>query len=646
MYQITIKNGSKTQILHENYTDSLNRLSAGQIVEEVNQIPSFSFTVPASNPCYNDGLHDRKSIITVKNTVTNEVDFEGTLLTHKESMSSTGKFQKSAVCEGFLSFLCDTVQPYHHYENSAVSDFLQAILEVHNSQTSEDKHIFLGSCDNFGGSTASKTTAYRSTLDEIKENLISRLGGEIRVRRVNGQIVLDYLEQCGTKSDTVIELADNLKSLEISTDSTNVVTRLIPLGAEISQGETAERLTIAEVNDGKIYIDDENAIAKYGIIVGTVTFDDITVPANLKQRGQEYLAENNRVKKAYSAQVLDLSAINSKYENLKCGNTYRFKNSVMKLDEDLRLIKKTTDIFKPFTPTVEIGDKTEKITDIATRTAELIEYEIPKKQYETLSKAKSIATNLIINATTGYVVIRPDEILIMDTDNIETAQKVWRWNSGGLGYSNTGYNGEYGLAMTMNGQIVADFVKAGVLSGVEIQNGNDTFPVTENGKVTARDIEITGGSVNVTTSSENENFIRLNFNSCKSTFNPTGVSFADTSNNHASIVNINGIQYYDDFNDTSHTLKAEISARTGNISVSGGVYAGGNISGKEISGTGFTTNGTVYAETLVKTQSVETDRLFANTINFKKDDTYYSLESTINTINSNIQTLWNEVFSS
>ncbi len=45
--------------------------------------------------------------------------------------------------------------------------------------------------------------------------------------------------------------------------------------------------------------------------------------------------------------------------------------------------------------------------------------------------AKAIATNLITNATTGYVVIRPDEVLIMDTDDIEKATKVWRWNSGG-----------------------------------------------------------------------------------------------------------------------------------------------------------------------------------------------------------------------
>ena len=59
----------------------------------------------------------------------------------------------------------------------------------------------------------------------------------------------------------------------------------------------------------------------------------------------------------------------------------------------------------------------------------------------------------------------PQEILILDRPTIETAVNVWRWNSAGLGYSSTGYNGAYSLAMTMDGSIVADFISAGILNG-------------------------------------------------------------------------------------------------------------------------------------------------------------------------------------
>ena len=88
---------------------------------------------------------------------------------------------------------------------------------------------------------------------------------------------------------------------------------------------------------------------------------------------------------------------------------------------------------------------------------------------EELQRAIEEATAAITGNSGGYVVLypaeHPQEILIMDSPSIETAVHVWRWNSSGLGYSSTGYNGTYGLAMTMNGAIVADYITAGTLNG-------------------------------------------------------------------------------------------------------------------------------------------------------------------------------------
>ena len=65
----------------------------------------------------------------------------------------------------------------------------------------------------------------------------------------------------------------------------------------------------------------------------------------------------------------------------------------------------------------------------------------------------------------------PQEILIMDTPDINTAKKVWRWNSGGLGYSSNGYSGPFALAMTNDGQIVANRITSGTLNANIIQAG-------------------------------------------------------------------------------------------------------------------------------------------------------------------------------
>ena len=76
---------------------------------------------------------------------------------------------------------------------------------------------------------------------------------------------------------------------------------------------------------------------------------------------------------------------------------------------------------------------------------------------------------MVLHSSTGSK--EPDEILIMDTPDIQTATKVWRWNKSGLGYSSTGYNGPYGLAMTADGSIVADFITTGTLTANLIKAG-------------------------------------------------------------------------------------------------------------------------------------------------------------------------------
>lgn len=96
------------------------------------------------------------------------------------------------------------------------------------------------------------------------------------------------------------------------------------------------------------------------------------------------------------------------------------------------------------------------------------------------------ATELITGGLGGYVYIKPnangkpEEILIMNTDNINTATKVWRWNVNGLGYSSTGYSGTYGTAITMDGQIVADFITTGTLNANLIRAGVITDTAGQN----------------------------------------------------------------------------------------------------------------------------------------------------------------------
>lgn len=95
-----------------------------------------------------------------------------------------------------------------------------------------------------------------------------------------------------------------------------------------------------------------------------------------------------------------------------------------------------------------------------------------------INRAIEAATAAITGADGGYVVFhdsdsdgQPDEILIMNTPDITTSTKVWRWNSGGLGYSSNGYNGPYGTAITMDGLISGAYIATGTLVANKITSG-------------------------------------------------------------------------------------------------------------------------------------------------------------------------------
>ena len=104
--------------------------------------------------------------------------------------------------------------------------------------------------------------------------------------------------------------------------------------------------------------------------------------------------------------------------------------------------------------------------------------------YNTIEKSILEATNKITGNSGGYVVLndtnkdgKPDELLIMDVEDIHAATQVWRWNKEGLGYaysaSGNAYNGPYRTAITADGRINADFITTGLLSADLIKIGDE-----------------------------------------------------------------------------------------------------------------------------------------------------------------------------
>lgn len=120
-----------------------------------------------------------------------------------------------------------------------------------------------------------------------------------------------------------------------------------------------------------------------------------------------------------------------------------------------------------------------------------------------MDEAIEHATSMITGGEGGYYRVldtngdgMPDETVWMNTPDIDTATKLWRFNQNGLGHSNNGYEGPYDLAMTADGEIVANRIRVGVLgdeAGLNSWNMvNGAFRLRSSDGFT--DINLTGDS--------------------------------------------------------------------------------------------------------------------------------------------------------
>ena len=362
MYEVKIINNKEETIINSVGASQYVPRITGSCKFGINTIDSFTFTIFPNNDGYNL-IYPLKTLVEVKNLNTNNVEFEGRVLLQTPKMDSNGIIYKTVVCESYLGYLNDSVQNYEAISGVSAEELFKKIINNHNSQVENSKKFIIGEIK-IGTSSSDNEDRYlnyEKTFDSINKNLIERFGGELRVRKAGDNIYIDYIKEIGEKKNTVIALANNLIAIEQEKDPSEIITRLIPVGAKLENSD--ERLTITSINGGINYVEDEEAIKEFGVIVDTVNFDDITEAIELLNKAKSYLKENNKIKKKYKIDALDLSTIDLNFDSFEVGNTYRVINSLMNIDEELRIIEKTLDINSPQNSSLTFGDKFEDIKD-------------------------------------------------------------------------------------------------------------------------------------------------------------------------------------------------------------------------------------------------------------------------------------------
>jgi hypothetical protein len=369
MYEVRLYDGHEdTQgfVIQSPYGPKISTDS--RVIQKTVGIPDFRFSINLQNPGWNR-IRPLKTLVRVFNTNTGKQEFGGRILRPTQSMTVNGLATIQYEAEGFLAYLQDSNQRHGEYRDMTVREFFQVIVDNHNRQVEPHKKMQVGDV------TVTNTTdnvyrylGYEKTFPTIQDKLIDRLGGYLKLREESDVLYLDYLENVGESMNEPIRLGRNLKDMQREIDPTNVITRLIPLGARIESDDpdavdaSQARITIAEVNNGIDYIDDPDLIGEFGIFEGEMVYDDINVPSILKTRGEQFLASQKAAKLSYQVTPVDLSSLDQSLAPFEVDNYYPIVNPLFDIDEVLQVIKKTIYVSTVNDIELVIGDQYRTLT--------------------------------------------------------------------------------------------------------------------------------------------------------------------------------------------------------------------------------------------------------------------------------------------
>ena len=269
-------------------------------------------------------------------------------------------------------------------------------------------------------------------------------------------------------------------------------------GVKISYGKNltqlSQELSIENLATGIVpYYVDSDGVVTTGTKVSTGLVSDVPkdraidfssdvdpesatpILTQLATLANNYIANNNLLTGLNSI-TLDFVQLGELSERVDLCDTVHIYFDALGITASAKCITTRWDVLKERYSSASFGDPRVNIAETLTTVARTLR-ETPTKT--DMGKAIEHATELITGNLGGYVVLHdansdgePDELLIMNTDNINTATKVWRFGLGGLGFSPNGYAGPYDvLALTMDGEIVADAITTGTLNANLIKAG-------------------------------------------------------------------------------------------------------------------------------------------------------------------------------
>ena len=326
-----------------------------------------------------------------------------------------------------------------------------------------------------GTMSVPKPSSIRSLLGGSDGSILDTFGGEYLFDKWN----ISLLESRGADRGVTIRYGKNMTDLEQEENDTDFYTGVYPFW--YSESEDGG-LVMLSANNGIV-----NASGTYDFVKimpldlssedfskettdseGYVTTMEKPTEAELLAAAKKYISDN---KIGVPKVSLDVSFVMlaqteeykdfARLETVKLCDTVTVEFEKLGVKTTAKCIKTVYNVLTGKYNSIELGEPKSSLAETVSNQGTLIE-EASDKSY--MERAIQNVTDLIMSGKLGgYVTVTKNEIYIADSKDLDQATKVWRWNSGGLGYSSTGKNGPFGTAMTSDGKIVADYISTGNL---------------------------------------------------------------------------------------------------------------------------------------------------------------------------------------
>ena len=311
--------------------------------------------------------------------------------------------------------------------------------------------------------TVASFRCVRKSLFEAVNTVLERWGGHL----VRDNYNLQIRDSIGADNGVTIQYRKNLKEISVSYDWSNVCTKLLPVGKDgfttdyiYSQVQYdlpyTKTVSFSQDINAEDYADEDQ--------YQTALRDDLTAQALKYLETSQYPAINYTLS-ANLEKITDIGDTVVVYDERLDVN---ITTHVLSFEYDCILEKYTQ---------IEFGTATATLSDLMSTVTSDINSSINENNQTlsvTLKDALTEAENKIWGAlTSSYVIYEGNQILVVDALPADTANNVIRINSGGIAFSNTGINGNFVTAWTIDGtfnaqainviNFTADLIKGGTL---------------------------------------------------------------------------------------------------------------------------------------------------------------------------------------